>query len=201
MTNASVASSVASSDVGSAEERHEQSTGVDCKTYTLVALYICATATLHLSSFNEAMPLNLSHTNSNKHLEVESSKFHKLLILSERISDDWRTHARTGAHTHTAHALYSIYLQSEWTLSRFFQPEHKRKKFRFRVVNVRVHAKTHNLVGELMVVGGGGGVAEAKFYFSCISFLSFALLSFSALARHIKCYDKHDNFGLWSSLM
>lgn len=38
-------------------------------------------ATLHLSSFNEAMPLNLSHTNSNKHLEVESNKFLKLFIL------------------------------------------------------------------------------------------------------------------------
>lgn len=36
---------------------------------------------LHLSSFNEAMPLNLSHTNSNKHLEVESNKFLKLFIL------------------------------------------------------------------------------------------------------------------------
>lgn len=81
-------------------------------------------ATLHLSFFNEAMPLNLSHTNSNKRLEVESNKFLKLFTLLQRIPDECacvclaRTH-RTCSRTFICRAklFFAPFFSSRLRLS------------------------------------------------------------------------------------
>lgn len=87
---------------------------------------------IHLSSFNEAKPLNLSHANSNKHIQLESNKF--LLsflyfcnefstIVCLRITPYMHASISIGAHNETATTMENV--QRSWDISSAMTNTHR----------------------------------------------------------------------------